>query len=358
MSGHTDNVTQLVLDQIQSRFPIEHDPYGVLGEQLGLTRAQVRDAIATLRDEGTVRRIGASFASHKLGFSSTLCALAAHRSAEEVDRIAELVSAHPEVTHNYLREGSFNVWFTVIAASSADVERVLDEIRAETGCEVLSLPASEVYKIKVDFSGHGKHGEAAKASLDAAENDAEGAPADGPLGESEDEGDSEPAADADGDALQDGLAFDPDDPFDVALVRAVQGDIGDAEFPFQDLGLDEEQVLARLRKWKANGTIRRFGALVRHQKMGFAFNGMSTWDVADDRIARLGRSFAELTYVSHCYRRPRFPEWPFNLYAMVHAKTAEELEAHIAEMRALSGLDCDVLVSQKEYKKASPVYYR
>lgn len=315
---------QRVLDAIQSGFPLEHDPYGVLASQLELTREQVIDTVASLRADGTIRRIGASFTSRKLGYSSTLCALAAPGDEAEVDRVAALVSAHSEVTHNYLRDGAFNVWFTVIAASPAEVSGILDSIREETGCEVLSLPATRVYKIQVDFSRKAKQS-SPRETPSSAERVAR--------------------------------SFDAGDPFDVALVRAVQGDLGEGEFPFSELGLDEEQVLSRLREWKADGTVRRFGAFVRHRQMGFAFNGMTVWDVPAADCERVGQAFSELACVSHCYERPRSDAWPYNLYGMVHARTQEELDAHVAEMRALSGLDCQVLVSRKEYKKTSPVYF-
>ena len=92
--------------------------------------------------------------------------------------------------------------------------------------------------------------------------------------------------------------------------------------------------------------------------MGFAFNGMTVWDVPDDDADCIGEVFAALPFVSHCYARPRTAPWPYNLYGMVHAKTREELDMHVAEMRGLCGLDCRVLVSSKEYKKSSPVYFR
>ena len=275
--------------------------------------------MTSLRNEGIVRRIGASFSSRHLGYTSTLCAMAVPGSEKEVDRIASLVSAHAEVTHNYLRTGAFNIWFTVIAPQMADIDRVVDKIRQQTGYEVLNLPAKNIFKIKVDFSG--------------------------PTGE-----DSAPKND-------NSAPFDANSPFDIAVLKAVQGDIGESLFPFEGLGLDEDKLLARLCEWKADGTVRRFGAFVRHQKMGFTFNGMSVWNVPLEDCASIGRSFAAFPFVSHCYERPRSEGWPYNLYAMVHDKTKEGLEAHLALMRELSGLDCEVLVSLKEYKKTSPIYF-
>jgi DNA-binding Lrp family transcriptional regulator len=148
-----DLLSGRVLDLIQSSFPLEHDPYGVMAVQLGTTRDEVLAAVEELRRSGTVRRMGASFASKKLGYSSSLCALAVPGDAAEVDRVAGIVNAYPGVTHNYLRDNRFNLWFTIIARGKAEIARILAEIQEEAGCgEALNLPATKLYKIRVDFS--------------------------------------------------------------------------------------------------------------------------------------------------------------------------------------------------------------
>ena len=309
-----------VLDEIQGAFPIEADPYGALARRLGIERSQAYGAVESLRADGTIRRIGASFSSKHLGYYSSLCAISVEGSEEDIDRAGELVSTHPEVTHNYLRSDDFNIWFTVIASSYEEIARVAEEVRVETGCdEVLNLPAKTIFKIKVDFGG-------ADCGVRADEAD---------------------------------VPFDAMDPFDVGLVRWAQGDaLG--EHPYADiaasLGVGERWVVERLRSWVADGTIRRFGSIVAHRKMGYAFNGMTVWD-AGERVQELGRAFAELSFVSHCYERPRAESWPYDLYGMVHAKTQEELGAKVAQMAAIAGATPKVLVSSKEYKKMSPVYF-
>ena len=312
-------VRKRVLDEIQSRFPLEHDPYGVLARRLGLERRQVIETVRDLREDGTIRRIGASFDSAKIGYVSTLCAAAVEGNECEIDRVAEAVNAHPEVTHNYLRPARYNLWFTVTARSHPAIERLLDEIREETGVEdILDLPAVKKYKIRVDFSG------------------------------------SEPAR-ADAEPIQE-RPFDADDPFDAALVSWAQGDVAGEE-PFDMSGMDEGKVIERLREWVADGTVRRFGAMVRHHKMGYTHNGMTVWDVPDEKVDELGDAFARLSFVSHCYTRKRDDNWTYNLYAMVHARSEEELEKHVDQMSTICGYGHQVLVSTKEYKKSSPVFF-
>lgn len=345
-------VKETVLGTIQSGFPIVPDPYGTLAEQLGLERGEVEKALLDLREKGLVRRIGASFDSKRLGYSSTLCALAA--PPERADEVAAIINAYPGVTHNYLRENRYNIWFTLITRSSEDRARILGQIVEQSGCgDLLDMPATKMYKIRVDFGkGHGKEATEAK-------------------GKAKDAG--EHVAGRFGAAATDARAFDGDDAFDVALVRWAQGDVAfDAdgalvERPFEQgaalvgkqIGREvtENEAIARILELRALKAIRRFGAMVKHQKMGFAFNGMTVWDVDDGRLDEVGAAFAEKPYVSHCYARLAKPTWPYKIYAMAHAQTQDELDGYVAELGEIARSEPLVLVSTKEYKKVSMRYF-
>ncbi|MGN0058872.1 MAG: hypothetical protein ACI362_00105 [Coriobacteriales bacterium] len=344
-------VKETVLGTIQSGFPIAPDPYGALAEQLGFARDEVEEALLDLREEGLVRRIGASFDSKRLGYSSTLCALAV--PPERADEVAKIINAYPGVTHNYLRENRYNIWFTLITRSAEDRTRILGQIVEKSGCDdLLDMPATKMYKIRVDFGKrHGKK---------AAGVQAKGAGGHAAAGRS-----SAAAADA--------RAFGGDDAFDVALVRWAQDDVAfDAdgalvERPFEQgaaligrqLGREvtEDEVIDRILELKALKVIRRFGAMVKHQKMGFAFNGMTVWNVDDDRLDEVGAAFAEKPYVSHCYTRLAQPTWPYKIYAMTHAQTQDELDGYVAELADIAQAEPLVLVSTKEYKKVSMRYF-
>ena len=345
-------VEETVLGTIQSGFPIVPDPYGTLAEQLGLERGEVEKALLDLREEGLVRRIGASFDSKRLGYSSTLCALAA--PPERADEVAAIINAYPGVTHNYLRENRYNIWFTLITRSSEDRARILGQIVEQSGCgDLLDMPATKMYKIRVDFGkGHGKKATEAKAKAkDAGEH----------------------VAGRFGAAATDARAFDGDDAFDVALVRWAQGDVAfDAdgalvERPFEQgaalvgkqIGREvtEDEVISRILELKELKVIRRFGAMVKHQKMGFAYNGMTVWNVDDERLDEVGVAFAEKPYVSHCYTRLAKPTWPYKIYAMAHAQTQDELDGYVAELGEIAQAEPLVLVSTKEYKKVSMRYF-
>ncbi len=358
-------VRERVLDEIQSGFPLELHPYTALAERLGIERDAVLDAVGSLRADGTIRRIGASFSSKHLGYRSTLCALAVAGDEREIDRVAAIVGEYDEVTHNYLRDDAYNLWFTVIARDSDGIERVVDSIKRRTGIDdVLNLPADTLYKVRVDFSGKARGCSAGREAQDAAAL-GEHAGAKAPAGRAVVSGGR--AVVSGGQAAPASVLFNAADPFDVALVHWAQGD-ADGVDPFSDAAafvsaetgreVGPMEVVERLRAWKASGVIRRFGVMVQHRTMGYLFNGMTIWDVDSDRVDELGRLFAEQPFVSHCYARPRAETWPYNLYAMVHAKSVDCLDKQVECLRELSGLEPKVLVSTKQYKKSSPVYFK
>lgn len=141
-----------ILSLIQSGFPIVSHPYAAMGEQVGLTDEETLQRVRTLRERGVIRRIGANFQSAKLGFRSTLCA--AKVPAEKIEAFTKELNQHVEVTHNYLRNHDYNIWFTCIASSWDAVCALLDGVTQKTGIPILNLPATKLFKIKVDFKMH------------------------------------------------------------------------------------------------------------------------------------------------------------------------------------------------------------
>ncbi len=145
-----DDTDKTILNRIQSNFPITSRPYRTIAEELNLSEAEVVERVGRLKDQGIIRRIGANFVPGKLGFVSTLCA--AKVPEDKIRMFADIVNRYPGVTHNYRRDNAFNVWFTFIAQSSAEIESNLNQIAEESGVsEILNLPASKMYKIKAHF---------------------------------------------------------------------------------------------------------------------------------------------------------------------------------------------------------------
>jgi len=139
-----------ILNRIQSEFPMESRPYLALAKELGLSEKEVLDRVAQLKQDGIIRRIGANLAPASLGFVSTLCAAAVPE--DSIDAFARCVNRYAGVTHNYVRQGNFNVWFTFIAPSMEEIESSLAAISRETGVEnILNLPATRIFKIRAQF---------------------------------------------------------------------------------------------------------------------------------------------------------------------------------------------------------------
>jgi siroheme decarboxylase len=138
-----------LLNEIQAGFPVEPHPYAVIGERIGMGEHEVLSRIAKLKNEGIIRRMGASINSRRIGFVSTLCA--ARVPPEKFDSFVQTVNATPGVTHNYQREHEYNVWFTLIVASADEKLRIIENLSEITGVPILELPAKRIFKIRVDF---------------------------------------------------------------------------------------------------------------------------------------------------------------------------------------------------------------
>lgn len=143
----TDNQ---LLNLIQRNFPLIAQPFEYLANQLDLSEVEVMQRIESLKKSGVIRRIGGSFNSKKLGYASTLCAMKVNPA--ESEDIIKIINRYPQVTHNYLREHEYNIWFTIIAESEEKIYRIIDEIKSQTGQnDLMNLPAIQVFKIEVNF---------------------------------------------------------------------------------------------------------------------------------------------------------------------------------------------------------------
>lgn len=146
-----DRKDRMILNEIQRNFPVTHRPFLALARKLGMKEKEILGRVQKLKEAGIIRRIGASFSSNAVGFSSTLCA--AKVPPKKVEEFVAVVNSYPGVTHNYEREGDYNIWFTLIAPSRREIERTLGEISRKTGIKnILNLPASKTFKIAVDFN--------------------------------------------------------------------------------------------------------------------------------------------------------------------------------------------------------------
>jgi DNA-binding Lrp family transcriptional regulator len=314
----------MLLDRIQRNFPLAPQPYLALSQGLSITEEDVRGRIAQLKRERIVRQISGIFNTGALGYRSSLVAMAV--PAEHLETTAAVVNAYPGVSHNYLREASYNMWYTIAVPPGQSLEgKVRDLARESGGWSALVLPAVRKYKLAV--------------VLDLLE-----------------EGDAE-AAEERGrmPALEATTAFQPIRE-NVLAVRVVQEDLPLASHPFEDwahrLGMSEPSLLELLADWMTRGYMRRFAAVLNHRQVGFGGNGMVVWSCPEERLDQVGPVLATHQEVSHCYHRPAYPEWPYNLYAMVHGRTREDCEVAARRLGASVDLmDYRILFSSREFKK-------
>ncbi|AGL01505.1 siroheme decarboxylase subunit alpha [Desulfoscipio gibsoniae] len=146
-----DQTDKQLLQIIQSNFPVTQRPYEAIGKQLGISEQEVLDRIKRLQQTGIIRRLGGLFDSRKIGYTGTLSALRVPEA--DVDRVSQIINSYPGVTHNYLRNHHYNMWFTLLAQSEQQINSILNEIKQKTGLEdLLNLPAINIFKVRVNFN--------------------------------------------------------------------------------------------------------------------------------------------------------------------------------------------------------------
>jgi DNA-binding Lrp family transcriptional regulator len=319
-----DAKNRILLDRIQRSFPIVSEPFQALAEGLEMDEGEVRERIGLLKEQRAIRQISAIFNTGALGYRSSLVTMAVPDSG--LAAAVEAINAYPGVSHNYLRPGKFNMWFTIAVPPGKELEDVIGRLSNEAGgWPTLVLPALRKYKLAV--------------VLDVLED-----------------GDWETPEDKTGMPLTEcRTRFEPS-PEDIRTVKCVQEDLPLVRKPFSawadSLGIPEDELLRIITDWTGQGTIRRFAAILNHRQVGFSSNGMVVWNCPEDRIDRMGNILASHAEVSHCYYRPAYPQWPYNLYAMVHSRSVEECEMAAAKLAdAIRLINFRILVSTIEFKK-------
>jgi siroheme decarboxylase len=319
----TDAFEFRLLNEFQRDFPLCPAPFAELAARLGVAEKRVLSSLEKLRREGKISRVGAVFAPKRIG-ASTLAAMAV--PAAQLDAVAAAVNRFPEVNHNYEREHRYNLWFVVTAGSEGRLQATLGAIEKAAGYPLMPLPLLEEFHIDLGFSllGDKKNIAVTRPIQPLA-----------PLAEAERRLVS---------VLQEGLPLFIR-PFALIAER---------------IGASEPEVLGRIGRWLEEGAIKRFGVVVRHRELGYRANAMLVHDIADERAGELGKALAEEPAVTLCYRRPRvLPDWPYNLFCMIHGRERAEVEAIIAALRQRHGLnDCahDVLFSLTRYKQNGARY--
>jgi DNA-binding Lrp family transcriptional regulator len=309
-----------LLNALQEDVPLASTPFAIIGQQIDMSEKEVIKRIERLKREGLIRQLCAMFDMRALGYRS--CLVAASVPDEKVEQAANVINAHPGVTQNYRRNHTLNLWFTIAVGSSSKLglERTIEILGEQAECDAIRpLPTLKLYKTSSP-EGAESHGEAVEGSLT-------------PLSTQE-----------------------------IECVRLLQRDLPLHPRPFETLsrnsGIGADEILACARTLLSRGQMRRFGAFVQPRKSGFGATAMGVWVVPQDRADELGRKMSENKAVSHCYLRPTYDDWPFNLYTTVHGRSIEECESIINDLAIDTGIDEKrALYPTREFKKARIHYF-
>jgi siroheme decarboxylase len=325
-----DNLDKRLLNLMQGQFPIASRPYDHVAQQAGVSEQQVMQRVQRLLDERIIRQVTPIFDTRALGYESML--VAAKVDPEHPWRAANVINAHPGVSHNYLRNHDFNIWFTIATEpdSQLGLQGTLDVLAREAGAEsVRQLPTLKLFKIRMDLEMEGGT-EALSKTVEAV-----------------------PPAET---------ARQPYDEFDQAVIRATQGDMPVISEPYAPaalkLGIDQPRLLDHLRGMQERRLLRRVAAILFHRRAGFSANGMGVWKVPDDRILELGARMASFRGISHCYQRPTYADWPYSVFTMAHGRSKQECDAILDSIATDTQItDRSTLYSSTEFKKIRLLYF-
>jgi DNA-binding Lrp family transcriptional regulator len=326
-----DDLDRRLLNLLQGKFPLEPRPYARVAELAEVTEEEVLRRTQRLLDERIIRQVTPIFDTRVLGYKSML--VAAKVDPGHPWRAAKAINAHPGVTHNYLRNHDFNMWFTIAVepGTKLGLDGTLDILAEEAGATSMrQLPTLRLFKIRMDLEMEGGTDKLASAA-----------------GVAEDY--SEPEA------------IEVTD-MDLAVIRNLQGDMPVVPEPYAPaaaaVGVVQETMLEHLESMRERGALRRVAAILFHRRAGFSANGMGVWQVPEDRILELGPRMASFRGISHCYQRPTYADWRYSVFTMAHGRSKEECDAILDAIAEDTGIEeRATLYSSTEFKKTRMLYF-
>ncbi|MFD1589267.1 Lrp/AsnC family transcriptional regulator [Halorientalis brevis] len=336
MTDDLERADRAVINAFQGGFPVVERPFEPAAAALRdrgveMDADELLTRVQRLDEEGILTRFGALINAEEIGGAATLVAM--HAPEDRYDEVAEQVNAYDEVAHNYEREHPhLNMWFVVSVPDPDRVDDVLAEIEDETGQETYNLPKQQEFRVEAKFL------------------------VDGPI------------SDGDVDLSDLGPDVTPTDqtsltPAELDLVLEIQDGLPLTATPYGDvaeaIGQDVEWVVETIKRFDQEGKVRRVGVIPNHYSLGYTENGMTVWNVPDEKLGEVGPAIASLSFVTHCYERPRHEGvWPYNFFAMTHGRSEEESQQRIQQVRDrmaefwdVSDEDWDSLFSTRILKK-------
>ena len=334
MPSDLDLTDRELLNSLQSSFPLVEEPFDRLGSKLDMEASEVIRRIEVLKGKNVVRQISAIFDTRRLGYQTVLVAM--RLPDDKLDDGAHAINEHPGVSHNYGRNGPFNLWFTVAVPPDESLEDTVAEMASRTGAESYRLmPTIRFFKIGVNFD---------MVKEEGAANDY-----------------YSPDGYANGDG-QTWKRVEPVSDFEKDVIRELQEDLQLEPRPFQPmaerLAISQPELFDLAASFQERGIMRRYSAVLHHRRAGFSANSMGVWKVPPERSVEVGNLMARSPWVTHCYERPTYPDWKYTHFTMIHATSRERCEEVAAEISEATGVsDYMLLYSSREYKKTRVRYF-
>lgn len=315
-----------VLLRIQKNFPLTKKPFLDIANELHTTEDKVLEILNEAKKEGVIRQTSAIFDTKKLGYKSSLVAF--EIAAEDIDEAVKILNAHPGISHNYERNHSFNIWFTIAVPPNSilGLEKSIEILAKQTKAkDFIVLPTLKLFKIAVKLdttSKEEKQEEVVKRSFTTLE-------------------------------LQE---------YHYKFIKLLQQNIEFVSEPFKfiidELNIDYDELFSVANEFLSSGVMRRFASILNHRKAGFSANAMVVWEIDEKDAQSIGEKAASFSAVSHCYLRPQYPNWKYNLFTMIHGKTTDETNSTIDDIaKVIEYKNKMALYSSREFKKVRIVYF-
>ena len=323
-----DDSDKELLNEIQWTFPLVTRPFDAIAAKFSTTPESVKSRLLKLKEIGVLRQLSAIFDTRKLGYTSSLVAM--EIEDDKLEYVANQINRHPGVSHNYERDHQFNLWFTLAVPPGSDLKEELEKFNILKGIKkVRMLPTLQLFKIgvKLDMVEEKKHEVAPTEEKKVITN----------------------------------VKFEPTED-DKNFIRELQKDMDIIDEPFvnaaKHLGITENELFEKMKYYESIGVMRRFAAILRHRQVGFTANGMIVWKVPTTRISEVGETLGSFPQVSHCYERPTYDDWPYNVFSMIHCKTQDEAQDMAKTIQDQIHVDdYKILFSSREFKKTRVEYF-
>ena len=317
-----------LLNEIQWTFPLVTRPFDAIAKKFDTSPEIIKEKLNNLKEIGVLRQLSAIFDTRKLGYTSSLVAMEIEH--DKLEYVASQINRHPGVSHNYERDHQFNLWFTLAVPPGADLNSELEKFNVLKGIKkVRMLPTLQLFKIgvKLDMVDDKKHEVAPTEEKKEIKN----------------------------------IKFEPTEE-DKDFIRELQKDMEIIDEPFvnaaKNLGITEDELFSKMKHYESMGVLRRFAAILRHRQVGFTANGMIVWKVPEDRITSVGETLGSFPQVSHCYERPTYDDWPYNVFSMIHCKTHDEAyEVAKIIQDQIDVNEYKILFSSRQFKKTRVEYF-